>query len=388
MKVSSVSSLSFILLLSVSHSNADLDPQGGLYNNPLVNDVVGKFQALSSNGQQLRAYNSERIIPEAHCRYRDCALHNAGYVGCSCCAIIPVGGLNNHLQGLNWIPNYVCPGNYLLVTGNNPHTDTDTHFGPAAHLFIIKMEENTGDIVGVITITNDVPGYTHPGGIQICGKYVVIPMEGDGFGKIIFYEISGQQGSLHLSKHPTEIITNDVSCGAAAMARLTSGYYLAAYWNNGLVLYRSIDKNIDKGFFEVGRINPNDIINPHGAWAGYFQPQQSPQNINFINGSNGKLYLLTTDNTGSWSPVFKGTDFAALFEIALPEEITEHSLEGFSMTYIAEKRFVCHRNADFKAAAGIHIPNQNTLCLYGAYHWLKNWCCCCNQEYISVMKFS
>jgi hypothetical protein len=385
--------------------------QGSIYNNPWVQNVEEKFSNICNQGINLGAYNyntekTKPIIPDAHCRYRDCFLHNAGFVGCSCCNFIPVGGLNNHFQGIARLPEYLGLGNYLLVTGSNAHADIDIEFGPAGHLFIIRLAAQSGigpfrytqsredRIVGVLNLTEDAPGYIHPGGIQTCGGYLAIPMEGPGVkGKIIFYAMANQSGMLNFVKLPVELPTDNESCGSVALTRLADGHYLVAIWTASiLVLYYSTSTNLEQEryFIKIATIAPADLSSASGKW-GYFQPGQSPQNINLINDENGTLYLLTTDNTGQYTPVIKGPDFAALFKLYLPQNINPDDVTGgCKLIYITDRAFVCNRDADFKAAAGFYVPNQKALALYASYHWLKGWNLLCHNfknSYISIMQF-
>ncbi len=385
--------------------------QGSIHNNPWVRNVEEKFLNICNQGIRLGAYNygpdaTQPIIPDAHCRYRDCVLHNAGFVGCNCCNFIPVGGLNNHFQGIARLPEYLGLGNYVLVTGNNNHTDTDTKFGPAGHLFVIRLSSQSGQgpfryaqsredrIVDVLNLTEDAPGYIHPGGIQTCGRYLVIPMEGPAVnGKIIFYAMDNQDNMLHLAKLPIEIPVDTQSCGAAALTRLADGHYLAAHWSvSTLYLYSSAGVNLEQEryFLKIATISPVDFASSSGSW-GCFQPGQSPQNINFINDENGSLYLLTTDNTGQYTPVIKGTDFASLFKLYIPQNInSDDASGGCKLVYLTSRTFVCNRDADFKAAAGFYVPNQKAIALYASYHWLKGWNLLCHSfknSYISIMQF-
>lgn len=404
----------FILLTTNTRNifaQIPLSVQGSIYNNPWVQNVEEKFLNICNQGISLGAYNynaekTNPIIPDAHCRYRDCVLHNAGLVGCSCCNFIPVGGLNNHFQGIARLPEYLGLGNYVLVTGSNSHNDTDIKFGPAGHLFVIHLSSQNGQgpfravqsredrIIGMLNLTNDAPGYNHPGGIQTCGKYLVVPMEGPGVnGKIIFYGMDNQNNMLQLEKLSIEIPVDTQSCGAAALTRLADGHYLAAHWSvSTLFLYYSAGVNLEQEryFIKIATIGPTDIVSPSGSY-GYFQPGQSPQNINFVNDENGHLYLLTTDNTGQYTPVIKGTDFATLFKLDIPQNIYPDDPTGdCKLTYLMNRAFVCNRDADFKAAAGFYIPNQKALALYGSYHWLKGWNLLCHNfknSYISIMQF-
>ncbi len=392
-------------------SQIPISVQGSIHNNPWVQNVEEKFLNICNQGINLGAYNynaekTKPIIPDAHCRYRDCFLHNAGFVGCSCCAFIPIGGLNNHFQGIARLPEYLGLGNYVLVTGNNNHADTDIEFGPAAHLFVIHLSSQSGQgpfryaqsredrIVGMLNLTEDAPGYIHPGGIQTCGRYLAIPMEGPGGnGKVIFYAMDCQDGVLNFAKLSVELPTDNASCGAVALTRLADGHYLIGVWAGvTLVLYYSTSTNLaqERYFAKIATITPADFVSSSGSW-GYFQPGQAPQNINFVNDENGMLYLLTSDNTGQYSPVIKGTDFAVLFKLYLPQNINpDDATGGCKLVYLADRAFVCNRNADFKAAAGFYVPNQKALALYASYHWLKGWNLLCHNfknSYISIMQF-
>jgi len=380
-----------------------IDYRGSEYNNPWVYDVEHVFNSIPSDGVHIAARNyrsgsNTPAIPDLHCRYRDCVFHNAGYVGCQCCNFIPVGGLNNHFQGVVRLPEWLGLGNYFLVTGNNPHNDQDTDFGPAAHLFVIKADRHHCDgsfnglepceIIDVVTLGHGEGGYIHPGGIQTCGKYLVVPMEGGGLGRLMLYKFQyTYPNGFSIVKLNVDIEIDQPSCGAAAMTRLADGHFVVAYWRDGgIVMYVSRQTSVESGFVRFGVITTKDISSSTGRW-GLYTPGCGSQGISFVNGMDDQLYLITTHNNNSWSPVRKGIDFVALFRVDFP--VDESS--GFKLTYLSERVVNCGRNADFQAAGGVYVPDQRALSIYGGYHWLKGWHYLCHNfknSYISLMQFA
>jgi hypothetical protein len=366
---------------------------GGEYDNPWVNNVPEKFNKISTNGSLSLAWKYTGNTPaftDNGCRYTECYKHNGKAVGPGGAtqALINflgyglVGGFENHFQGIARGSEWLGLGQYILVSGNNPHADPG--FGPQAHLFIVKMNAqpatglfstayaqtyNRNNVIqSVKNLTADFPGSIHPGGIQICGKYLVIAMDGKDNatkGKIVIYETTKDQaGNLVLTKNATEIEMPTSTAIAAGITRLADGRYLIACANGNVLFFCSRGGIIDSGFDFVGSA-------PGGGQA-----------INFINDTDGSIYLVGTYNDdpktpyAKWPVNYRGTDFAVLYKVEIPNTIQPVSNEpsgGFKLIQIGQLKafYQPKENYNFSAAAGIYVSNQNSLVAYSSSHWLN-----------------
>jgi hypothetical protein len=364
-----------------------INKAGGEYDNPWVTNVPEKFERISTTGMLSHAYKYSGNTPAFRnegCRYTQCFTHNGKKVGGGFINFLGyglIGGMGNHFQGIARLPEYLGLGQYLLVTGNNPHNDP--YFGPQAHLFVIKMgaqpatglftseqaKSRDNVIQQVINLTEDFPGYIHPGGIQTCGKYLTIPLEGRMPAKIAFYELAKKPDNTpSITKLKVEVSCPTGQDGATALARLNDGHYIIGCWGDtrGLDFYYSKACNVDDGFTHVADLHPT-----FGA--------TNPQNINLINDIDGSLYLVATYNDNlktpykKWPVNYRGNDIAVLFKVVIPQKISEApdgSSGGFKLIQIGSKTFKQNDGYNFAAAAGIYIPNTDAIYLYSSSHWL------------------
>ncbi|MFA6264025.1 MAG: hypothetical protein WCW33_01195 [Candidatus Babeliales bacterium] len=370
---------------------------GGEYDNPWVNNVPEKFNNISANGSLSLAFKYTGGTPaftDAGCRYTECYRHNGKAVGpggatqglINFLGYGLIGGFKNHFQGIARGSEWLGLGQYIFVAGNNPHADPG--FGPQSHLFIVKMgaQPATGlfstnnaltysrnnVIQSVKNLTADFPGYIHPGGIQICGKYLVVAIESADDeknaypGKIAIYQITKDQvGNIVLIKEPAAITMPTGTAMAAGITRLADGRYLIVCTNGSFLYYCSRDGSIASGFDLVG-ITPGD-----------------GQSINFINDTDGSLYLVRTYNDNpntpykKWPVDYRGTDFAILYKVEVPSTIQPVSNKnpsgGFKLIQIGQPKAFAQpkENYNFSAAAGIYVSNQNSLVAYSSSHWLN-----------------
>ncbi|MFA5307163.1 MAG: hypothetical protein WC365_06980 [Candidatus Babeliales bacterium] len=390
-----------LALVSDYFARSNVNKFGGEYDNPWVSNVPAKFNALGTDNKKIIAlaafkYNTQNkaAFTDAGCRYTQCYPHNGVQVitaqaepsgfkrfFAKIAGFGEVGGFKNHFQGMARGPEYLGLGNYVFVTGNNWREDAN--FGPQAHLFIIKMgEQRTGLFSGqisktnyiqkVINMTADFPKLTHPGGVQICGKYLTTALqETDPAEKIIFYQLkAGTSDNLRIDPVKTTYI--NYSAMASALTRLNNGHFLAAGTGNKFVFYYSRTCVLEDGFDFVGAIDNE----------GY-------QAINFINDADGSLYLVGTYNNDSQTPYYKktifhtenhrGTDIADLYKIGVPAKISfasnASSSGGWTLTKIQSKTFPQLNGYNFSAATGIYVPNATSLTLYSTPHWLVGSSC-------------
>jgi len=372
-----------------------LRPDGGPFNNPVVEDIEQAFNNISPDGLPIHAMNYRQgvdrpAIPDQDCRYRDCMVHNTQLLEC-------VGSYTIWSNGFRGIARFSPQsglGNFLLVTGSNPHNDGDCVFGPTSHLFIVKMPKRvdhagpvTGSIHDVMSLTNaSCKGFYYAGALQTCGRYFAVPLFNGESSKVFFYKCHPIQGEIAIQCLDTFFIDcGRRHCRAVAMARLFNGHYLVAIaCDDRIVFFVSNDTSVESSFKQRGSVK---VIHCDAASNALYNPGFCMRSMSFVNGIDRQLYLITTHNTHSWLPMVKGTDFAVLFRVELPEG----AAKDFALTHVAERVLHCGRHADFHSAGGICVLDQHHVAIYGAYPWLKGWNHLCHNfrsSYISMMQFA
>lgn len=420
-----------LALASDYFARSNVNKFGGEYDNPWVNNVPAKFNAfvyneinpllailppgalpMGNNITYLAAYKydaqNKAAFTDVGCRYTQCYPHNGVQVitaqtessavkrfFAKAAGFGKVGGFQNHFQGIARGPEYLGLGNYFFITGNNWRTDAN--FGPQAHLFVIKMgtqkrglfpaqPSKTNCIQKVINMTADFPNLTHPGGVQMCGKYFTTAMQQtDPVEKIVFYQIKVDT-SDNVQVEPIKTASINYSAMNSSITRLYNGHFLIAGLGAKLTFFYSRTCAIEDGFDLAGAINAS----------GY-------QSVNFINDADGSLYLLGTYNNDPQTPYYKktifhtenhrGTDIADLYKIGMPAKISKitdpSSSGGFTLTKIQSKIFPQITGYNFAAAAGIYIPNPTSLIIYSAPHWLVGLSCQKPYDvYLPIVQFS
>ena len=294
------------------------------------------------------------------------------------------------------LPGHLNIGNYLAIIGNNSHTMNPEMFiakiGSRSKLglfeknIIKKRARATDGIVATIPLSSY---YTQAGGIDMSGKYLVIPLSKKECSSIIFYDMKNPEQPLLL---PTSITRNDSNALAAALTQLIDGRFLLAIatdgpegTNKGFDFYFSISTNINDGFDAKSLIHIDKK-----SFFNYSNPKKCTyKTINFVNDYNGSLYLIATFNSPTENPFNIGEDFVHFFEIQLrtvtqdvinraqkidPTCITASLTAGSKKPYVwflQEKHMFCRHNyCNFNISASLYIPDQQHLYIYSLPQWL------------------
>jgi len=227
-------------------------------------------------------------------------------------------------------------------------------------------------IIKAITL-NDNPDENdlwHPGGMDISGTYLAVPVEDwlikdylskelypgvlkhyESRSKIMFFDISDPANPKRL---PISIERNSGYCPAIAFTRLSNGHYLV-YTNGAGDIHISKTTKLTDGFEQVGTIDDS-----------------GGQNLSFITiGSQGDLYLVATKNASRAAPVVSGKNIARLFKFNF-----DLSTKTGSLTFITEHSCDCGGGGifglgadfgcNFNAAANV-TPMGGLL---GIYHYV------------------
>jgi len=355
-----------------------IDKEGSEFNKPWVKKLIQKFILIPTKVNEsayLAAWTNNKITEP---RYTQTSANAWGIIQ----------GGQNHFQSIMRLPFHLGLGDYIVVTGGDPHgRDKDHPKTKGSDLLIIKMSSE-GDklawsgnlnkegkpdrrdkIVKVIDLDENL---WHAGGLDIEGKYLAVPVEKGTIdedkghkSKIIIFDITNPEEP----KQVTEVIRNGVKGGAASLIRLDNGHYLLGVWSD------SDNKPIRYDFYYSKTTEMKDgfLSKPYSLHADKFvghDKGKKYQNMNLVRDyATGFIYIVATRNTSKLAPVINGKDEADLFQLIYK------SRRDISIIYLkdAKKHFYCkNKQCNFAAGAGLFVPDSNNLALYAVPHWLPD----------------
>ena len=306
-----------------------------------LKDVKFQFENLSSHGRVI----SIKVRPGIFDKY-SYTLRALNHLG-----------IDNHFQGiqkLKGINNFVISGSDLprkrgdLITINNAE--------------IVKRE-----IIGVWP-------HWHPGGIQLLGNILAIPVEEykkSEIGKIFFFDYTEVSNSQKL---PILIDIPQTKAGAVFFHRFWDGKYLVGSYNMSRIdFYFSNSTNLLDGFEKAPRFG---IERKKFGLGGKPPFEFGAQVINLIPQCDGKLFIVLFQNNGKGAPIFSGEDQALLFSL-------DFNAKGDQVNLVAMKNFSCVKNCNFAAATGSFIDEQGKLFIYSSPHYLSK-----NQKHYEIKEFA
>lgn len=326
--------------------------KGGKYSNPLVKNVEEIFKKISSNPVTSEALNN-KIIPYPFYLYSS---NDNNW------------GINNHFQGIERLPEYLGLGQYFVVSGSNPKTKTQTDDTPTADLFIIKNEL----IIKHVVI--DDKGSWHPGGMQTCGKYLAIPLEGQN-PRVVFYDMSNPEKPKKLNTLINR--KGKTKSGSVAITRLENGLYFITVWSDteGFDFYLSTEKTLENSIF--------DFLWNIPTTKNYRENQQYNA-IHFVQDTQKNLYLIGTDNPSKAAPILNLPNIADLFLVHIDYK---SKTDAISLEHKKTKKFPAVCTSNFDAGCGIYIPDSNHIYFYACNTFLSTfksnccqYCCCLTSQ--------
>jgi hypothetical protein len=361
---------------------AKADKDGSTESNPWVGkdkrELINKFKAIPVRGKKVSAWDVNNLIPDAYDASKKKVLFQ------SITEFLDIKDREegwSHIQGVKRMPAWLNLGQYIILSSGQY-----TNFEP--HLFVAKLDsvsasgalksndsaDKKGDRV-VAKIVIDKKPYWHPGGIDVCGKHLIVPIStwktATSNSKFVIYDISNPEKPLKVVESP-----HAGNLSAAALTRLPNNYYLLALLNGNIEMYYSKSTTLADGFYST----PTVKLPKGGLLAG------GAQNINFVTAGDGTLMMTGSANTKETSPIINGEDHIDLYEItydiqkmeainkALKEGKTSDllPLDTVSVNNIDSKRMYCSDDhCNFNSAADLDIVSRNSLGILAAYHWAE-----------------
>jgi len=314
-------------------------------------------------------------------------------------------GGQNHLQGMTFYHGnnpQVTPGTYALVTGSDwrgaspPGVGGDlfwVKFGSLPNVFYSPLTQpergsrsnmvgggypNVNDRIFRHTVLNQThaaapPGVPyagpswHPGGPQFYHGVIAVPLEyADPLGEnpatssqVMFFDVGNNP------ENPTQIwpatIYKSGKAGAVALSRNNLGQWLVATYDNATVtVYKTVTADISSGWrfaaeARVGQDFPDPMISRFPGLGSIDSNAGQYQSLNFVNGCDGKLYLVGLNN----SMMGFGTDFADVFE-------WEYSSAAQKYQFRKVLKVQMNGNSHFNDASGLYIGAGGEIRIYTA----------------------
>lgn len=357
--------------LEVARKNAI--HMGSELDNPWVNEVLAKYDAIPQKASAEIKASSNSLIP--HLYFADTASVIGELILDKLNIKKRLAGLS-HFQSIKRVPGT----NYVYLDAD----DAQNHL---AHLFVVQLASepakgiwhstpaklNPQDkVIKIIELHRGADHY-HPGGMDICGKYLVIPLEGNVGTLAAFYDISDPLNPIRLSPN----IAIQGGCMACALARLPDNHYLAGIFTNTnrMDLYYSKTIELEDGFFDIPTVYD---LQREASRTNY-------QNINFLTQTDGTLFMIAAQNIEVTSPTISGDDYMDLFIIEydinkfaeINKQIATHKTNSVvtPAAYarcLRQKAFKCGDQCNFNAGATLFIQDPNHIAIYATPHWPKD----------------
>ncbi|MCI0539232.1 MAG: hypothetical protein L0Z50_28830, partial [Verrucomicrobiales bacterium] len=234
-------------------------------------------------------------------------------------------------------------------------------------------------------VTNLTFRYSHPGGIQLCGDILAVPLESaldDGLpdSRIDFFNVANPVHPVHLSSF--EI--NGHNAGVVGLTKLPDGHFLMVVtWgdNAEVEFFRSTGTS----FFDTGF-----TFQLHDRWSSTDPTDAGPaqnwptgpahQSLSLFNGTDGQVYMIGALNTQILQPYGFGDDLLFIYRI----DGWQSGASRVAMVRLAPpKHLDCstddrlpiaphptyRKNADFLAGTGIYISPTGELLFYATEHY-------------------
>ena len=373
-----------------------------------ANDVVGQFKDLTDRAEAMGFWMGDAPFDPTLCRHWQGVARSSGpgtpYMFVSRSGNLPFDSC------LTWCDVYGlpmpcsdlghAPGSLAVVRMGSRDTDGERL---RSNRLVRNTEsaDSTPDsqdrIVTTITFngSNGWPNYGHPGGMQVVGDVLVVPLEHPYEGpsnknEILFVDVSNPEQPQPISSFPLTT-SDDFTAGLVAVTEQPDGTYLM------MVAGKS---NLEVRFFES---NGTDLHNPSLWWAPVYtwwpwddQPASTSgcpgwlgptgyrtwpsgaftdvahQSLNFVRegGPTGDLYLVGGRSTmqipglgEDWFDLYRVTRDGQTIRL---ECVENHHAYAFPSS---DGALLFHNNlAKFAAGTGVHVTPTGELVLYGTEH--------------------
>ncbi len=288
-------------------------------------------------------------------------------------------------------PDYYCRPAGLVVVEMQTRTDFDTpgermRSNRRAHN--LDTDDTPPSVLDRVVQVFDYSDYTHPGGLQMVGNILAVPLEGslytsDPDAKVIFYDFANPAAPIRLAY---ELDIYGHKAGAVGLIRESDGRFLLAVgaydpdpgatfpvYRGGseITFYRSnVDDLRDLGLqFTPFKIwDHEELLPTTSGWPVEDCCSLSThQTLNFVRQCDGTLYMVATRNTNKAN---LGEDRTWLYRVDVSANdvvITEIIPNGVRRDCSPDGS---GRLCEFMAATGTYVTPSGELILYASEHYV------------------
>jgi hypothetical protein len=254
----------------------------------------------------------------------------------------------------------------------------DYQSGPIGNNSLIDPVTQEDINVQAFEIESGQDSYWHAGGFSVLDHVLVVPLERkfklDGEtvynSKIIFIDTSTLDNP---QRAQYEITRTGRAAGASALVQLNNHKYLCAVWTDA----DSLDDRFDFYLSQSDDVyGPYDFIGSIKGSKIESVKKDKPkfQNINFIQESSGRLFLVGFSNKNPLVSV--GDNYGYLMEVFadnLNHKVDAINIEAPALQYLHKKFFgKAHSYCDFSASAGAHVSTEGQVIIYGGHHFRRS----------------
>lgn len=256
----------------------------------------------------------------------------------------------SHLQGIALYGNY-----YLICQNRHDHSEGKLYFfGVDDNKFVTSMHLPTSSAAD-----GHDHDYNHPGGMQVIGDYLVIPLQTQDYSKskVQLWDLTPlKSGSCEIKPISYDFLpdSNDKRVGAIGMASLASGFLIAACNNSKVHFYQSSGTDIRTARFD---------------YLFSSEMEHSASETCLLTDASG-VYLISfwiKDRAGEYS------DHASLYSVDLQSGAPQ-------MTLLQSTHFITRHDAlglfgvHFRWGSGIYFPGGNSLGLLATQRVMDDTC--------------
>jgi hypothetical protein len=338
--------------------------QPAVTSNPRVADVATAFARIRTVGDYM-AVKDGGVFPRHRYTQKNQTINRSK---------VHFQGIQRHGDGQHLIMvggDVVAPSSQLFVI----RMDTRRKTGPWGSNIIKDGKAPDRDrLVHITALDGEL---WHPGGIDLCGDILVIPIETDvrNVSRVLFLDV-GNPTSPILLKPQLNRMEQPIQRKATAVAlcRLAQNDHFLCAILSGSGEERRIDLHLSESVdFEQGFSQhvewPNAQLLPSGGRDFDFQ------SINFVVQKDGALFLVGSENKSSLAPLDQDDDLAELFSVIFPAETLRKPdplLKMPAITRLTTKVFPAgHEYANMDAAGGAYVDRKGALSFYAGFHWRR-----------------
>jgi hypothetical protein len=249
-------------------------------------------------------------------------------------SVLADGDFNTHIQGL------AAYGDFHLLT----HSDRGSS-RKSGRLLIANRKRDVQALAGEFSlpvVSDSLPFYFHPGGCQLIGDCLAVPVEtGEGHSIVQFFDVSDPLDVHELD--PASRVKRDKDAGAVGITNFTRSetevWLLCVYDNGATDFYQSIDKNFAGGFQLLFSVVPPLKETEHQA-------------LCLLTDTSNRVFAVGLNKT------FSGLDVAVLYGV---------DLENRQVNMIEERTFQTKGplpRAHLRWGASVEIVSGSELAMY------------------------